>query len=681
MKLGRTQLKQLFADVLRKRTTDNMFATLIDSLWRDPLQLYKEKVNVKLEYDEFGELIDPYQKSTIIPEIKYGQSLGQDNLIEGNRSIAIGQSNNTKSFLEIVCGVYATVPEDQSATEWAPADRLFTVGNGTGDALRNDALTIYKSGYSKFTNAILVGDYDHRDTVGILIDPENGTLRFTTAEKYQFWDVDHWANLGGAGSYTLPVATTTILGGVKQGAGTTIAVDGTISVSTNYQAPLSGTGFVKISGTTISYDNSTYLTAITKAMVEAVLTGLITSHTHNYDKYSKWDLQTSYGTTGVFSGSIVEFVAGSGITITDNLTAGHQILTFSASGGTMVYPGAGLAKSTGSAWDTSITDNSSNWNTAYSLRIATFTTAGNSGAATLTGNTLNIPNYTLAGLGGITLTALSCTATGLTYTNTTGVLSLTSGYGIPTTVEQGTWDEAYSNMGKVKLFGTTTYGNLSPVFFEWNLNSFQIKRDGIVQESSLLPVTSGGVYNALLLKQDTITLTNTGTSGAATLVGSTLNIPIYGGGTNYWTYASGLIRPVNNTDKVLIGGGTDMGGYIMQVTGLNKTIGQLSVDWQAGGSAYGLFANSNSNLATAHFHNSATGDGAYALSDAATGLTAEGIFGLHAIGTTSSLKVNLNTAPATATASGTTGEIRITAGYIYVCTATNTWVRAALTTW
>lgn len=42
---------------------------------------------------------------------------------------------------------------------------------------------------------------------------------------------------------------------------------------------------------------------------------------------------------------------------------------------------------------------------------------------------------------------------------------------------------------------------------------------------------------------------------------------------------------------------------------------------------------------------------------------------------------SLNTAPASATATGTTGEIRITSDYIYVCIATNTWVRAALTTW
>lgn len=40
----------------------------------------------------------------------------------------------------------------------------------------------------------------------------------------------------------------------------------------------------------------------------------------------------------------------------------------------------------------------------------------------------------------------------------------------------------------------------------------------------------------------------------------------------------------------------------------------------------------------------------------------------------------LNAAPASATATGTTGEIRYTATHIYLCTATNTWVRAALST-
>ena len=39
------------------------------------------------------------------------------------------------------------------------------------------------------------------------------------------------------------------------------------------------------------------------------------------------------------------------------------------------------------------------------------------------------------------------------------------------------------------------------------------------------------------------------------------------------------------------------------------------------------------------------------------------------------------TAPASATATGTTGDIRYDADYIYICTATNTWKRAAISAW
>ena len=45
-------------------------------------------------------------------------------------------------------------------------------------------------------------------------------------------------------------------------------------------------------------------------------------------------------------------------------TSGAVYGAISAAGG-MVYPGTGIAISTGSAWDTSITNNSANWNTAY----------------------------------------------------------------------------------------------------------------------------------------------------------------------------------------------------------------------------------------------------------------------------------------------------------------------------
>jgi|TARA_R100000081_G_C4765855_1_gene142696 hypothetical protein len=38
-------------------------------------------------------------------------------------------------------------------------------------------------------------------------------------------------------------------------------------------------------------------------------------------------------------------------------------------------------------------------------------------------------------------------------------------------------------------------------------------------------------------------------------------------------------------------------------------------------------------------------------------------------------------APASATASGVTGQIATDANYIYVCTATDTWKRVAISTW
>lgn len=55
--------------------------------------------------------------------------------------------------------------------------------------------------------------------------------------------------------------------------------------------------------------------------------------------------------------------------------------------------------------------------------------------------------------------------------------------------------------------------------------------------------------------------------------------------------------------------------------------------------------------------------------------------------TTGAFKANkfqlndLNTAPASSTAPGTKGEIRVTSDFIYVCVATNTWKRTALSTW
>ena len=77
------------------------------------------------------------------------------------------------------------------------------------------------------------------------------------------------------------------------------------------------------------------------------------------DTFKTWHLASdsgyTWGTTDIVaSGSdTMDFVAGTGITLSTDATL--KAIRITASGGSMVYPGAGIAISTGSAWATSIT--------------------------------------------------------------------------------------------------------------------------------------------------------------------------------------------------------------------------------------------------------------------------------------------------------------------------------------
>jgi hypothetical protein len=118
-----------------------------------------------------------------------------------------------------------------------------------------------------------------------------------------------------------------------------------------------------------------------------------------------------YGLTEFFQSQGIDTIWKSGDTLKYrkngvNRTVG--VFSGGGGGGSMVYPGAGIPVSTGSAWGTSITDNSANWNTAYTNRITSLTTTGTSGAATLSGNVLNIPQYS-----GEVNTASNLTGTGI----------------------------------------------------------------------------------------------------------------------------------------------------------------------------------------------------------------------------------------------------------------------------
>jgi hypothetical protein len=100
-----------------------------------------------------------------------------------------------------------------------------------------------------------------------------------------------------------------------------------------------------------------------------------------------------------------------------------------------------------------------------------------SAAAGITGT--NISNWNTAygwgdhsAEGYITLTDLSSSATGITYTNTTGVFSLTSGYVIPTTTEETNWNTAYTN--RVDTWNYPLSISSNAVSFGYNTTNLQL---------------------------------------------------------------------------------------------------------------------------------------------------------------------------------------------------------------
>jgi hypothetical protein len=205
--------------------------------------------------------------------------------------------------------------------------------------------------------------------------------------------------------------------------------------------------------------------------------------------------------------------------------------------GNPIYPEAGIALSTGTTWTTSITNNSSNWNTAYTDRLkwdggSTGLVAA-TGRTSLGGTTVGQSMFTLTNPSAITfprfnadnsVTALSAadfrtaigsgTVTSVTQSGTSGnPLSITNTTTTPV----------------IELLSATTSRNGYLTSTDWN--TFNGKQNLLSNASTTVNgILTAANFNIFNDKQAAITLTTTGTSGAATLVGATLNIPQYSGG-------------------------------------------------------------------------------------------------------------------------------------------------------
>jgi hypothetical protein len=77
----------------------------------------------------------------------YGStSMGIITNASGDFSISMGFGTNARSYSETAIGSFNTDYAPLNTTGWDPADRLFSIGNGTGASLRSDAMTVLKNG-------------------------------------------------------------------------------------------------------------------------------------------------------------------------------------------------------------------------------------------------------------------------------------------------------------------------------------------------------------------------------------------------------------------------------------------------------------------------------------------------------------------------------------------------------
>jgi hypothetical protein len=140
--------------------------------------------------------------------------------------------------------------------------------------------------------------------------------------------------------------------------------------------------------------------------------------------------------------------------------------------------------------------------------------------------------------------AFSETVTGLDYNSSTGILSTTTGYGIPTTAKQTNWDNAYNDtIVSAAVTGTTTktltltqqdagtitasWSDLQPVTSVFGRTGAVVATSG---DYTTTQVTEGtNLYFTNARARAAISLTVSGNSGSSTYSSTTgiLNVPTY----------------------------------------------------------------------------------------------------------------------------------------------------------
>lgn len=226
-------------------------------------------------------------------------------------------------------------------------------------------------------------------------------------------------------------------------------------------------------------------------------------------------------------------VAASSFKLGENYTlvTVSGIGSVSSGQGNPVYPEAGIALSTGTTWTTSITNNSSNWNTAYTDRLkwdggSTGLVAA-TGRTSLGGTTIGQNMFTLTNPSAITFPRFNADNT----VDARSAANFRSDIGAGTVTEV---DASATAGNPISITNKTTTPTIELLSATSGRNGYLTSTDWTTfnNKFAFSDTSSLNLTSRFSTKQNNITLTTTGTSGASTFDGTTLNIPQYtsGGG-------------------------------------------------------------------------------------------------------------------------------------------------------
>ena len=170
--------------------------------------------------------------------------------------------------------------------------------------------------------------------------------------------------------------------------------------------------------------------------------------------------------------------------------------------------------------------------------------------------------------------------------------------------------------------------------------------------------------------------TGLGVNAASGFAGNLLDLQVNGtsvvkAGTDFLNIIGGSGLYLGNSAIGIQGGGGYLqlngqnGIYTFSSASIGITLTALKL---ASSTVFGF--TSGNGIGTLDIGLSRTAAGVVKVTDGSTG-----------DGTISAQHRLVGTAPATASSTGTAGDIRYDASYIYICIASNTWKRAAITTW